>query len=77
MKKCISDEYDDFPDYKKRFRKTINEIASIPEGTQITIWTSDNAHEQIGMRMAMYLLKEKIWISALSTQQKNTNRNLE
>ncbi|KQL50533.1 hypothetical protein AN964_23025 [Heyndrickxia shackletonii] len=70
MKKCISDEYDEFPDYKKRFRKTINEIASIPEGTQITIWTSDNAHEQIGMRMAMYLLKEKnMDISIINTTE--------
>ena len=59
MKNCISGEYDEFPDYKQRFEKAINKINSIPEGVHITIWTSDNAHEQTGLRFVVYLLKEK------------------
>ncbi|WP_374722893.1 DUF1835 domain-containing protein [Peribacillus tepidiphilus] len=59
MKKIITDEYDEFPDYKQRFEKAINQINSIPEGVHITIWTSDNAHEQIGMRYVLHLLKGK------------------
>ncbi|HWO97760.1 MAG TPA: DUF1835 domain-containing protein [Bacillus sp. (in: firmicutes)] len=59
MKNCISDEYDEFPDYKQRFEKTINQINSIPQGVHITIWTSDNAHEQTGSRFVVHLLKEK------------------
>lgn len=59
MKKIITDKYDEFLDYKKGFEKTINQINSIPEGVHITIWTSDNAHEQTGLRFVVYLLKEK------------------
>ena len=70
MKNCISAEYDEFPDYKQRFEKAINEINSIPEGVHITIWTSDNAHEQTGLRFVVYLLKEKnIDITLINTTE--------
>jgi len=70
MKKCISDEYDEFPDYKQNFENTINQINSIPEGVHTTIWTSDNAHEQTGLRFVVYLLKEKdIDISLINTTE--------
>lgn len=59
MKNCISDDYDEFPDYKLGFEKTINQINSILDGVHITIWTSDNAHEQTGLRFVVYLLKGK------------------
>lgn len=58
MKKCISDG-SEFYDYQPRYIKTLNKINSIPEGTHITIWTSDNAHEQTGLRYVMFLLQEK------------------
>lgn len=68
MKKCISDEYDEFPDYQQRVEKTINQIHSIPEGVHITIWASDNAHEQTGLRYVVHLLKEKnVDISLINT----------
>lgn len=68
MKKIITDKYDEFLDYKKGFEKTINQINSIPEGVHITIWTSDNAHEQTGLRFVVYLLKEKnVDISLINT----------
>lgn len=70
MKKWISDEYNEFPDYKKSFEKAINQINSIPGGVHITIWTSDSAHEQTGLRFVVYLLKEKnIDISLINTTE--------
>ncbi|MBD8069717.1 DUF1835 domain-containing protein [Bacillus sp. PS06] len=50
---------DDFPDYLTGFYNTINLITSIPEHVPIMIWTSDSAHEQMGLRYALYLLKDK------------------
>lgn len=68
MKKCLNDEYDEFPDYKQKFEKAINQINSIPEGVHITIWTSDNAHEQTGLRFVVYLLKGRnVYISLINT----------
>jgi hypothetical protein len=68
MKKVITDEYDKFPDYKQRFEKAINQINSFPKGVHITIWTSDNAHEQTGLRFVVYLLKGKnVDISLINT----------
>lgn len=68
MKKIVTDEYDEFPDYKQKFERAINQINSIPEGVHITIWTSDNAHEQTGLRFVIYLLKEKNFdISLINT----------
>ena len=70
MKNCISTEYDEYPDYKQRFKKTIDRISSIPEGVHITIWTSDSAHEQTGLRFVLYLLKEKnIDITLINTTE--------
>lgn len=70
MKKIIADEYDEFPDYKQRFEKAINEINLIPEGVHITIWASDNAHELTGLRFIVYLLKEKnIDIALINTTE--------
>ena len=70
MKNCISAEYDEYPDYKQGFKKAINGISSIPEGVHITIWTSDSAHEQTGLRFVLYLLKEKnIDITLINTTE--------
>lgn len=68
MKKIVTDEYDEFPDYKQKFERAINQINSIPEGVHITIWTSDNAHEQTGLRYVIHLLKGKnVDISLINT----------
>ncbi|GGD60985.1 DUF1835 domain-containing protein [Paenibacillus nasutitermitis] len=37
----------------------IETIARIPEHKSITIWCGDNAHDQVGMRFALYLLRER------------------
>lgn len=59
MKKCLNDEYDEFPDYKQKFEKATNQINSIPEGVHLFIWCSDNAHDQTGLRFTVNLLKGK------------------
>ncbi|WP_335871751.1 DUF1835 domain-containing protein [Bacillus sp. 2205SS5-2] len=50
----IRDEYEDF---LRRYFQMMEEIDSIPEEVPITIWTSNNSHEQIGVRFIIYLLK--------------------
>lgn len=66
MKKCISDEYDEILDYK--LENVLNQINLIPDRAHITIWTSDNAHEQTGLRYLLYLLKgKKVDITIVNT----------
>ncbi|AJD89654.1 hypothetical protein JMA_03370 [Jeotgalibacillus malaysiensis] len=68
MKKVTSGLYDDYPDYQKRFRKSVEKVRGIPAGEHVTIWTAENAHEQTGLRYVMYLLKDKdIDISVINT----------
>ncbi|MFJ7849192.1 DUF1835 domain-containing protein [Peribacillus sp. NPDC097224] len=70
MKTYIHDEFDECPDYEQKFEKTIQQIHSIPEGSHLTIWTSSNAHEQTGLRLIVYLLKEKnLDISLINTTE--------
>ncbi|MGX1195230.1 DUF1835 domain-containing protein [Metabacillus sp. SLBN-84] len=57
MKRCVSEEYGEW--YKQDVEKAFNQIEAIPKGTHITIWTSNNAHEQTGLRFISYLLKDK------------------
>lgn len=52
-------KFEDFDLYKQRFKKTVHQILSIPEGVPITIWTADNAHEQTGLRYVLFLLKKR------------------
>lgn len=59
MKNCISYENDEFYDYVQSYKEAINQIISIQEGAQITIWISDNASEQTGLRYVIHLLKRK------------------
>ncbi|WP_449623099.1 DUF1835 domain-containing protein [Robertmurraya sp. Marseille-Q9965] len=59
MKKSLTDENGELYEYEQRFAKTIRQINTLPNGAHITIWTSDNAHEQTGLRFAVYLLKDK------------------
>src|SRR5699024_9927015 len=35
------------------------QLSEIKAGDQVTIWTSENASEQIGLRISCYLLKDK------------------
>lgn len=64
--------------YQENFNKSILELKSIPNETSIIIWMGDNAHEQIGLRFVLYLLKEKTnEITVINTTASNTNPNVE
>ncbi|MFB1082575.1 DUF1835 domain-containing protein [Jeotgalibacillus sp. JSM ZJ347] len=68
MKKITSGLYDDYPDYIKRFRKSVEKVRGITAGEHVTIWIADNSHEQTALRYVMYLLKEKdIDITVINT----------
>ena len=46
-------------EYKRRMLKAIEKIKAIPPYQQIVIWTCENAAEQTGLRIALYLLRDK------------------
>lgn len=75
MEKCMSDEFDELPDYLKEFKRSLNQIISVAEGEHVTIWAADNAHEQAGLRFAVYLLKDKnIDITVINTSKEYEKR---
>ncbi|MFF2019426.1 DUF1835 domain-containing protein [Paenibacillus sp. NPDC058177] len=40
-------------------RESLREIANIPDQAEVMIWSSSNALEQVGLRFAAYLLRDK------------------
>lgn len=70
MEKCLSDEFGDYQDYTQAFEKVLAQIRSIPEGEHVVIWACDNAHEQTGLRLVLYLLQGKnIDITVINTTE--------
>lgn len=55
----INNEDDMLTNYQAKFKQTILEIEQIPSQQPIIIWAGENAHEQTGLRLVLYLLKEK------------------
>src|SRR5699024_8872619 len=47
-------------DFGEEFVKIRSQIDAIPDAIPIHIWYGDNAHEQTGLRVALYLLREKL-----------------
>lgn len=45
--------------YKKSLKEAFEKIQSIQPGQRVVIWTGENANEQTGLRIVLYLLKEK------------------
>lgn len=52
-------EGDVLTNYLAKFMQTILEIEQIPSHQPNIIWAGENAHEQTGLRLVLYLLKEK------------------
>lgn len=52
-------EYEDIQQIKERFNYAVMEIKSTLRDIPIVIWIGDNAHEQTGLRLILYLLKGK------------------
>ncbi|MEG6511077.1 DUF1835 domain-containing protein [Desulforamulus ruminis] len=46
-------------DYEENFKNTFHKISAIPEQVPIIIWNGENAHEQTGVRYALYLLHKR------------------
>ncbi|RIX47085.1 DUF1835 domain-containing protein [Paenibacillus nanensis] len=42
-----------------QLEQMVNAVRSIPEHKTIVIWCANNAHDQTGLRFALYLLKER------------------
>ncbi|WP_162595855.1 DUF1835 domain-containing protein [Bacillus sp. CGMCC 1.16541] len=55
----VKEDQDEIVLFKESFKQSIKDIESIPENQSVMIWMGENAHEQIGLRLAVYLLKEK------------------
>lgn len=41
------------------YQQALQHLSTIEDGDQVTIWTCENASEQIGLRICCYLLKDK------------------
>src|SRR5699024_935436 len=59
----LKDRFDptwyDLDDDELEFKQALNDMLTIENGTAVTIWTSENAHEQTGLRVITYLLQGK------------------
>ncbi|MFC7063727.1 DUF1835 domain-containing protein [Halobacillus seohaensis] len=52
-------EGEDVGDLKDKLHASLLNTQSIPSHLPIYIWTGNNAHEQVGLRLVMYLLNEQ------------------
>lgn len=52
------------------FRNAVERLAGLPDGERVTVWTCENATEQIGLRLACYLLRGR----EVDVQTVNTHR---
>ena len=60
LKDHINYEVDDDDwDYDAYHQSIMEQIGQIPTEASIVIWSGNNAHDQIGLRYALYLLREK------------------
>lgn len=59
LKEHYRDDFDDLEEYKQGMLNAIEKIKGIAPYQQILIWTSENAAEQIGLRIVLYLLQNK------------------
>ncbi|WP_144468635.1 DUF1835 domain-containing protein [Bacillus pumilus] len=68
LRHVMSKEYGYFDDVVIDQHRMLQQIKDIKDDTRILIWTGNNAHEQIGLRYAIYLLKKKnIELSLINT----------
>ncbi|MEC0311094.1 DUF1835 domain-containing protein [Paenibacillus lautus] len=51
--------YSDSINQEHQIERMIDTLKNIPESKTVVIWCGDNAHDQTGLRFAMYLLRER------------------
>lgn len=58
----------DFEENQTAYCESLQKLLEIEDGEQVTIWTCENAAEQIGLRISCYLLKDKeVELSVVNT----------
>ncbi|PCK22548.1 hypothetical protein CEY02_03890 [Bacillus pumilus] len=68
MRHVMSNEFGGFDDMVIDQQKMLQQMKDIKDGSHILIWMGNNAHEQIGLRFAIYLLKGKnVDVSVINT----------
>jgi len=55
----INNEFVDYDDYDTHHQRLMEQIDQIPAKASIVIWSVNTAHDQIGLRYALYLLRKK------------------
>jgi hypothetical protein len=51
--------YSDSINQEHQIERMIDTLKNIPESKTVVVWCADNAHDQTGLRFAMYLLRER------------------
>lgn len=47
---------EEFDDHQQEWKETLSKIRTIAKDESIIIWVANNAHEQVGLRLVLYLL---------------------
>ncbi|MFD1031553.1 DUF1835 domain-containing protein [Metaplanococcus flavidus] len=70
LKSSFIYEDDELAHQEEKYRQTLIKLKSLKDGEQVTIWTSENAAEQIGLRLACYLTADrKLELSVVKTPE--------
>lgn len=68
LRHVMSNEFGRFDDMVIDQQKMIQQVKDVKDGSHMMIWIGNNAHEQIGLRFAIYLLKGKnVDVSVINT----------
>ncbi|MFE0508146.1 DUF1835 domain-containing protein [Peribacillus butanolivorans] len=60
FKENYRDDFKNLEEYKQGMLKAIEKIIAIPPYQKVIIWTCENAAEQTGLRIVLYLLQNKV-----------------
>ncbi|MEJ9233417.1 DUF1835 domain-containing protein [Peribacillus butanolivorans] len=60
FKENYRDDFKNLEEYKQGMLKAIEKIRAIPPYQKVIIWTCENAAEQTGLRIVLYLLQNKV-----------------
>lgn len=68
LKSSFRPDLGDFVGDQTAYHQSLQKLLEIEDGEQVTIWTCENATEQIGLRICCYLLKDKeVELSVVNT----------
>jgi Domain of unknown function (DUF1835)./Protein of unknown function. len=55
----IAEAFEAYAEFEEEYRELLGKLEQIPERAEVIVWASGNACEQIGMRHAIYLMRNK------------------